>query len=232
MRHAGALLVQSGMQLVAKMVCKFHADMTSSPHTLLLALTASLVLAGAASPAFAEKADRLKKMEITADQPGKVDIQKKIVTFNGNVVVTQGTMSIKADSIEVREDADGYQSGVAIGGPNGLSRFRQKRDGADEWVEGEGKRIEFNGRGSTLRLVGDASARRLNGTEVADQASGAPITYDNAFETFTVAGGEKAVTPDNPTGRVKFTIAPRKGTKAAAEADAEAASQSASGSSR
>jgi len=221
------------MQLVAKMVCKFHAVMTSSSYKLLLASAASLVLAGVALPASAEKADRLKKMEITADQPGKVDIKKKIVTFNGNVVVTQGTMSIRADSIEVREDNDGYQSGVAIGGPGGLSRFRQKRDGVNEWVEGEARRIEFSGRGNTLKLIDEASGRRLNGTEVADQASGALIVYDNAFETFTVSGGEKAVTPENPKGRVTVVIAPRKGTKAAAEADAaEAASPSASGSSR
>src|SRR6218665_2439513 len=146
------------MQLVAKMVCKFHAAMTSSSYKLLLASAAALVLSGAVLPAFAEKADRLKKMEITADQPGKVDIQKKIVTFNGNVVVSQGTMSIRAESIEVREDADGYQSGVAIGGPNGLSRFRQKRDGVNEWVEGEARRIEFSGKGSTLKLINDASA--------------------------------------------------------------------------
>jgi len=149
------------------------------------------------------------------------------------VVVTQGTMSIRADSIEVREDNDGYQSGVAIGGPGGLSRFRQKRDGVNEWVEGEARRIEFSGRGNTLKLIDEASGRRLNGTEVADQASGALIVYDNAFETFTVSGGEKAVTPENPKGRVTVVIAPRKGTKAAAEADAaEAASPSASGSSR
>lgn len=221
------------MQLVAKMVCKFHAAMTSSSYKLLLATAASLVLAGAASPAFAEKADRLKKMEITADQPGKVDIKKKVVTFNGNVVVTQGTMSIRADSIEVREDADGYQSGVAIGGPGGLSRFRQKRDGTNEWMEGEARRIEFSGRGNQLRLVDDASARSLNGTEVANQASGALIVYDNAYETFMVSGGAKAVTADNPKGRVTVEIAPRKGTKAAQEAAAaEAASEPASGSSR
>jgi len=202
------------------MACKFHADMNNSHPTLLRCAALALVLLAGAPAAFAEKADRLQKMEIEADQPGKVDIRNRIVTFNGNVVVTQGTMSLKAASITVKEDADGYQTGVARGGPGGLARFKQKRDGLNEWVEGEAERIEFDGRGSKLRLIGQANTRRLSGTEVADQITGAEIVYDNALETYTVSGGASAATPQNPTGRVKAVLTPRSGSKAAAEAAA------------
>jgi lipopolysaccharide export system protein LptA len=190
---------------------------TPHPSSLRVATLALALLAGAPS-AFAEASDRLQKMEIAADQPGKVDIRNRVVTFNGNVVVSQGTMTLKSDSITVKEDADGYQSGVARGGPGGLARFRQKRDGLNEWVEGEAERIEFNGRGNKLRLIGQANTRRLSGTEVADQVTGAEIVYDNALETYTVSGGAKAATPANPNGRVTVVLTPRKGTPAAAEA--------------
>jgi lipopolysaccharide transport protein LptA len=38
-----------------------------------------------------------------------------VFIFNGNVVVTKGTMIIRAQRIEVRESPDGYRSAVAIG---------------------------------------------------------------------------------------------------------------------
>lgn len=212
------------MQLVAKMVCKFHAAMTSSSYKLLLgSLTALSLLA--AVPASAERADRFAKMQVEADQPSKVDIQKRIVTFNGNVVVTKGTMSIHAARIEVRENAEGYQTAVATGSP---ARFRQKRDGVNEWIEGEALTLTYDSKTDTLRLTDQAKVRRLRGTELADQAIGAVIVYDNGAEVFTVSGGAKSATPENPTGRVIVELAPRSGTPAAAEAASQAASASGS----
>jgi lipopolysaccharide export system protein LptA len=192
--------------------------MTSSYSKLLLgSLTALSLLA--AVPAFAERADRFAKMQVEADQPSKVDIQKRIVTFNGNVVVTKGTMSIHAARIEVRENAEGYQTAVATGSP---ARFRQKRDGVNEWIEGEALTLTYDSKSDTLRLTDQAKVRRLRGTELADQAIGAVIVYDNGAEVFTVSGGAK--TPENPAGRVIVELAPRSGTPAAAEAASQAAS--------
>jgi len=192
--------------------------MTSSYSKLLLgSLTALSLLA--AVPAFAERADRFAKMQVEADQPSKVDIQKRIVTFNGNVVVTKGTMSIHAARIEVRENAEGYQTAVATGSP---ARFRQKRDGVNEWIEGEALTLTYDSKSDTLKLTDQAKVRRLRGTELADQAIGAVIVYDNGAEVFTVSGGAKS--PENPTGRVIVELAPRSGTPAAAEAASQAAS--------
>ena len=72
------------------MVCKFCAAMKT--HPLLALLIGATLLA----PALAEKADRGKPLTIEADQPGTVDLLKQLVVFNGNVVVAQGTMSIRA----------------------------------------------------------------------------------------------------------------------------------------
>jgi lipopolysaccharide export system protein LptA len=211
------------MQLVAKMVCKFLAAMTSSSYKLLLGPLAALSFLVAA-PASAERADRFAKMRVEADQPSKVDIQKRIVTFNGNVVVTKGTMSIRASRIEVRENAEGYQVAVATGSP---ARFRQKRDGVNEWIEGEALTLSYDSKADVLTLTDQAKVRRLRDTELVDQAIGARIVYDNGSEVFTVAGGGKSATPENPTGRVVVELSPRSGSAAAAAA-AEAASQAAS----
>jgi lipopolysaccharide export system protein LptA len=164
---------------------------------------ASLCGAGA----HAEKADRSKPMSIEADNPGSVDLQRQVVIFNGNVVISQGTMLLRAERVELRERSDGYREGKAIGSATAPASFRQKRDGVDETIEGAAERIEFDTSTDTLRLVGNAAVRRLRSGVMADEITGALITWNNTTELFSVTGG--AATPSNPTGRVRAVLAPR-----------------------
>lgn len=166
-----------------------------------------LAAAWAATPLRAEKADRSKPMTIEADQPGSVDLQRQVVIFNGNVVISQGTMVLRADRVELRERPDGYREAKAVGTAERPASFRQKRDGVDETVEGAAERIEFDAKTDTLRFVGNAAVRRLRAGVVADEITGSLITWDNTNELFRVTGG--AVTPSNPTGRVRAVLAPR-----------------------
>ena len=48
----------------------------------------------------AEKADREKPINYSADT-GDVNYQTKVGALSGNVVITQGTLSIRADRIDV-----------------------------------------------------------------------------------------------------------------------------------
>jgi lipopolysaccharide export system protein LptA len=214
------------MKLSARMACKFHAAM-NTPHTPLSRLVpiCALLFAAFAAPVHAEKADRLKKMEVESDQPGKVDLQNQIVVFNGNVVVSKGTMVIKANRIEVRESPEGYQYATAIGSTNQPASFRQKREGVNEFIEGEAERLEYDSKADTIRFVNKAAVKRLRGSTVADEVTGALITYDNTAELFTVSGGTSAATPANPTGRVRAVLTPRPDSPAAAEAASAAASE-------
>ena len=94
-------------------------------------------LAGAAVPALAEKADRSKPMTLESDQPCTVNLQKQTSACSGNVSITQGTMQIRADRLELRETAAGHQLAQALGGAGKPAVYRQKRDGLDEIVEGQ-----------------------------------------------------------------------------------------------
>ena len=167
----------------------------------------ALALSLLATPASAERADRQQPMVIEADKPGVWDMQRQVIVFNGNVVITQGTMQIRADRVEVRELPDGFRSASAHGSPGALASYRQKRDGSDEVVEGRAERIEYDGRADTLRFTGQSVVRRLRGGQVADEIVGAQIAWDNLRELFSVTGG--AATPDNPGGRVRAVLAPR-----------------------
>jgi lipopolysaccharide export system protein LptA len=169
-----------------------------------MSLMAALALPGAAQ---AEKADRTKPVNIEADQPGSVDLLKQVVVFNGNVVITQGTMTIRAERVEVRQTPEGFRAALAIGTPGKAANYREKREGMDEYIEGMAERIEYDGRADTVRFINNASVRRLRGTSVADEVTGNLITYDNMAETFSVQGRPTA-SPDNPSGRVRAVLTP------------------------
>lgn len=189
---------------------------TSTPSTLgrapalrrglqRLALAGAALLASAL--AVAEKADRTKPMEVLADRSGSADLQNQVSRFSGNVVITQGTMVIKADRVEIRQSADGYQSGTAWGAAGVPVSYRQKRDGVDEHVEGLAERVEFDGRTEVLRFIGSAVVRRLRGKEAVDEITGALITWNHAAEQFSVQGGTP--TAADPGGRVRAVLGPR-----------------------
>lgn len=188
----------------------------------VLGLACTFVLA---PPAQAEKADRLKEMNIVSDRGGKLDQQNRFAEVEGNVVITKGTILMHADRVQVRQSAAGYDTATAFGASGRPATFRQKRDGADEYIEGEADRLEYDARTDTVKFVNNAVVRRLRGASVTDEISGNLITYDGTSQVSSVTGGATP-TPANPTGRVRVTLTPREGTEAAAEAS-RAASQNA-----
>jgi lipopolysaccharide export system protein LptA len=194
------------------------------PSIRALLRTALVTVAvGAAAPLHAEKADRFKPVNVEAELPGRIDLLNQFVVFNGNVVVTKGTMTIRAARIEVRESPDGYHSAVAYGSPTQHATYRQKRDAPDEWIEGDAERLEYDGKSDVIRFVNNASVRRLRGATVADEISGNLVTYDSTTEVFQVSGGGTG-TAANPGGRVRAVLTPREGSAAAAEAASAAGS--------
>lgn len=190
------------------MACKFRALMKRRFPALTLA---AALAAGLALPVWAEKADRGKPLTIEADQPGTLDLIKQVVVFNGNVVVAQGTMAIRAEKVEVRERPDGHRSATALGSPGRPASFRQKREGVDETIEGVADRIEYDSRGDVVRFAGNAQVRRLRGSTPADEITGSLITYDNGNETFSVQGGAPAAAGASAPsgGRVRVVLTPR-----------------------
>lgn len=177
-----------------------------------IAILPSWVLGAAllvALPLHAERADRAKPLNVEADQQSQLDMLKQVVVFNGNVVVTKGTMTMRSDRIEVRETPDGYHLASALGSSARPATFRQKRDGVNEFIEGRADRLEYDGRADVIRFIGNAQVRRLRGAAVADEVSGALITWDNTSEQFSVSGGPSAQSPATPSGRVRAVLTPR-----------------------
>ena len=170
-----------------------------------LNLIATTLLLALALPAYAEKADKEKPINLEADRMSMDDIKKQQI-FEGNVILTQGTLQIRTNKLVVTQDADGFQKGVAIGGANGLARFKQKREGSDDYVEGEGERIEHDAREEKTEFFIRGWVR--NGL---DEVKGQYISYDSLTEKYVVtngAGQTKNAT-GTPQARVRAIIQPK-----------------------
>jgi len=196
-------------------------DLSRVVNVALIGSLACVLWATGSGLALAEKADRSKPMVLEADKRGTVDAQKQSTVFTGNVVITQGTLQIRAERVEIQEGKEGFRTAVAFGVAQQPAFFKQKRDGVDENVEGTAERIEFDEKNDTLRLSGNPVVRRLRGPQLADEITGNLITWDNRTEVFTVDGGAR--TPANPSGRVRMLLSPR------SEASAPAAAASGPG---
>jgi lipopolysaccharide export system protein LptA len=173
-------------------------------------LLAGCLLWGAA--AHAEKADRNKPMNIEADAL-RYDDLKQTSVFTGRVLVTKGTIVIRGARLDVRQDPEGYQFGTVTAEPGKLAFFRQKREGVDEFIEGEGELIEYDSRADTVKFIRRAELRRYRGSALNDEMTGAVIVYDNTTDVFTVNGavatpGTGATSPATGS-RVRAMLTPR-----------------------
>lgn len=190
-------------------------------------LLACVVLSSAAR---AEQADRNKPMNIESDTLRYDDVKQTSV-FTGKVVVTKGSIILRGAQLDVRQDPQGNQFGLVTAEPGKLAFFRQKRDTrpgtADEFMEGEGEVIEYDGKADVVKLHRRAQMRRYLGTALNDEMSGVEIVYDNSTSILTVDGGPVKPAADGSGPRVRAMLTPRleeprPGTPAAAAAAATA----------
>ncbi len=170
------------------------------------ALLACLALC-CAPAAHAEKADREKNIEFQGDSGGG-NAETKTGELVGHVIITQGTMAIQADRVTFKQNPDNSLSATAYGNP---VRFREKRDGADDYYEGYAQRIVYDGEKRFIELFDNALLKK-SGDEIRSNY----ITYSAATEKFTAEGRPDAKPPaagDAPLGcaRAGHVPAPERG---------------------
>ncbi|MBN8761550.1 MAG: lipopolysaccharide transport periplasmic protein LptA [Thiobacillus sp. 65-69] len=172
----------------------------NAPHPSSLVSTAALFalcLGLIAGPVSAEQADRSKPVNLEADTVTLDDI-RKVSVYEGNVILTQGTILLRADRVQATQNDAGLDRVVATGRP---VAFRQKLDGQDEFIEGFADRVEYSGATGQLELIGQARLRRGS-----DELRGAQISYNANTAFYKVVGQPNAQTP---AGRVRAVIKPK-----------------------
>lgn len=171
-----------------------------SKRNLARAAALAAAVLAASFPAAAEKADRDKPTRIEANRMS-ADDARRITIFEGNVILSKGTILVRAERIVVRQDNEGFQITTATGAP---ARFRQKREGRDEWIEGEALRIEIDDKNEKIELHERARILRDQ-----DEVRGELISVDTRSEFFSVSGGRSGAAGASPEGRVRAVIQPK-----------------------
>lgn len=152
--------------------------------------------------AWAEKADRSKPVDLSADK-AEYDGLNKTGVYEGNVILQQGTIRIQAEKVVVRADKSGTTFASASGNP---VSFKQKLDGSNEYIEGYGERLEFDTKSDTVQLLDNALIRRGQ-----DELRGNYISYNSRTEVFRVDGRSNSKITSTPAtpGRVRVIIQPK-----------------------
>ena len=149
----------------------------------------------------AEKGDREKPINFSAEQPAEVDFEKRIGTLRGNVVITQGTMTIRADRIDFKQNPDNSLSATAFGNP---VSFRQKKDDSDEYFEGFAQRAVYDGQKQLLELFDRALLKQGS-----DEIRSNYVSYNSSTGIFKAEGRPDAPGVEGPGDRVRGVFQPR-----------------------
>jgi lipopolysaccharide export system protein LptA len=151
----------------------------------------------------AQADDKKQPINYSANN-GDVNYQTKVGNLTGNVIITQGTMTIRADRIVFKQNPDNSVSATAYGNP---ITFRQKREGVDEYFEGYAQRAEYDGEKSLLELFDRALLKRGQ-----DEIRSNYISYNTKTELFRAEGRPDAPsTPQDagPGARVRGVFQPK-----------------------
>ena len=150
--------------------------------------------------AAAETSDRDKATQIESNRMSADDV-RRLTIFEGNVVLTRGTITVRAERIVVRQDPEGYQFATATGTP---VRMRQRQDAKPPetegvWMDGEALRVEIDDRGGKIEMFEQARVRRGG-----DEVAGSYIFVDQRSDFFTVRSDKQ-----EGEGRVRAVLQPK-----------------------
>ncbi|WP_295798742.1 lipopolysaccharide transport periplasmic protein LptA [uncultured Microbulbifer sp.] len=144
---------------------------------ILAALLASLLFS---LNALALPNDREQPVKVSADNL-EANRSKNLSVYSGNVVITQGSLQIRADRVEVHGNAQGeINRVVATGRP---AHFQQQVEESTNPVKAKAKRIEFLVGSDSLQLTGEAHVDRDGNTLSAER-----IDYDLKSEQMKAQG--------------------------------------------
>jgi lipopolysaccharide export system protein LptA len=154
-----------------------------------------------ASPAWADRADRAKPLNLSANAySGNLEVGES--TWEGNFVAEQGSMLIRADRATLKRDKDGNISVIALGAP---VTYREKREKSDDVINAFADRVEYDERTGTIKLINQARISSSDG-----ELKGDVINYNSLTGAYQVQSGSQA---GDATKRVRAVILPRSADK-------------------
>ncbi|WP_414165056.1 lipopolysaccharide ABC transporter substrate-binding protein LptA [Superficieibacter sp. BNK-5] len=143
--------------------------MKSKTHKLSLKLVLTSALLAASLPALAKTGDTDQPIHIESDQQS-LDMQGNIVTFTGNVIVTQGTIKLNAEKVVVTRPG-GEKGKEVIDGYGNPATFYQMQDNGKP-VKGRASQMHYELQNDFVVLTGNAFLEQVDSNIKGDK-----ITY-------------------------------------------------------
>lgn len=167
-----------------------------------------------AGGAWAAKSDRTRPLSIDAGDgqlvgertPGRVEVK-------GPVVVTKGSLLMRAGGVVATERATGYHV-LAQATANGHVSFAIDLEEPGARMEAQAEQVEYEESSGVARFVGNARFRRLLGGQVQKELSGNLIVFDTVKEELVADGKPLASRPGD--GGLRIVLMPPAGATAPA----------------
>lgn len=162
----------------------------SSARSALALSTAALLALGIGAAA-ARDSDRTQNMNIgAAHSEGSLE-DTGVYTFTGAVLITQGTLEIRADRADIHRTGGDIARAVLVGKQATLKQ--QMNDGT--WMNARADRIDYDTRNDVIVLIGNYTVSTPRGS-----TNGQRLTYDLKSSRLE-SGGD--------SGRVSMTFVPK-----------------------
>lgn len=120
--------------------------------------------------AVALESDRDQPIYVAADR-ASIDDNTGITVYTGNVDISQGSMILRGDRVELRRDADGNVDQIISDGEPAY--FEQQPSAEQAVTVATGKKLDYAVGTQLLKITGDAKV-----TQAGDEFTGARINYD------------------------------------------------------
>lgn len=179
--------------------------MTPFFRPTLLARLAAGLLALACSVAMAQKNPSEEPDTLILSDTLEYNDNTRESIFTGNVVMTRGLMTLMADKLVMREDADGFQYGTAT--VQGGKRVVVRRETPEnfELIEATGLRAEYSSKTDTIEMVGQAVVSKFICGKPMDTIRGERVKYNQTTNVYQAVGGAGSAAEG---GRVRSLVTP------------------------
>lgn len=162
-------------------------------------LLGALFLLGAGAAAFAASADRQQPVDVSA-QAGDATLADGDSILTGDVVITQGSLEIRADRATLTRSGGELSLVVFDGQPASLKQI----DDQGQPVNVRARKVTYRPSSNDVLLEGAVQVDRPEGT-----LQGEVISYD-------MANGRLNARGESPTDRIRMSFQPRQGAAAPA----------------
>ncbi|MFW1677960.1 lipopolysaccharide transport periplasmic protein LptA [Pontibacter sp. JAM-7] len=151
----------------------------------------------ASGSALALPDDQNQPIHIAADK-ARINDKTGITTYTGNVIITQGSILIEGDQVELYRSDSGVDKVIAKGK---LAHFRQKNTPTDPFTDAWGLHMVYQVNKQQLTITDQAKV--IQGS---DTFTGQRIEYDIDRSIVNAFGGTNK---QQDSGRVKMVIQPK-----------------------